>query len=61
MAELISNIGWFNYMLDRKTLGDINYGYVTESVNIVKLYKDNFKTLGKVVTFTKKSEIRIGY
>lgn len=48
-------------MLDRKTLGDINYGYVTESVKIVNLYKDNFRTLGKVVTFTKKSEIRIGY
>lgn len=62
LVDIISKSSWFDYVLDSKVLGDIDYSNVIESVDIIDLHKDNLKKIEKNITLSRKnSEIKIKY
>ena len=62
LVDIISKSSWFDYVLDSKVLGDIDYSNVIESVDIIDLHKDNLKKIEKNITLSRKnSEINIKY
>ena len=62
LVDIISKSSWFDYVLDSKVLGNIDYSNVVESVDIINLHKDNLKKIEKNITLSRKnSEINIKY
>lgn len=62
LVDIISKSSWFDYVLDSKVLGNIDYSNVVESVDIIDLHKDNLKKIEKNITLSRKnSEINIKY
>ncbi len=62
LVDIISKSSWFDYVLDSKVLGNIDYSNVIESVDIIDLHKDNLKKIEKNIILNRKnSEINIKY
>lgn len=62
LVDIISKSSWFDYVLDSKVLGNIDYSNVIESVDIIDLHKDNLKKIEKNIILNRKdSEININY
>lgn len=62
LVDIISKSSWFDYVLDSKVLGNIDYSNVIESVDIIDLHKNNLKKIEKNIILNRKnSEININY
>lgn len=62
LVDIISKSSWFDYVLDSKVLGNIDYSNVIESVDIIDLHKDSLKKIEKNIILNRKnSEINIKY
>ncbi|MBE0405684.1 hypothetical protein EI162_01900 [Psychrobacter sp. FME6] len=62
LIGLLCDSSWFDYVLDREILGDVNYDNVIESINIINLHKYELQKIEKNITLNrKKAEIKIEY